>query len=203
METHYTEPELAKLILIRLREWRTDAPFTLIRASHRVFRAIRDQDKLGWWFFLLGRIPKSITRAQQYYIQQHHPRRSIDTWSRQFLAQVWDVSFLMWEHRNNAVHGEELTPTKTRKLEVRRQAIRLQFTMDPTTVLPSDRWRLKPDAKDWALNLSYDRTKIWLEHIELSRVAYTQKQQQFTNEQTQHRARLRNWLLPLNPNMPP
>jgi hypothetical protein len=109
----------------------------------------------------------------------------------------------MWEHRNAALHGEELTPTKARQLEVMRQDIRHQFTMDPTTVLPTDRWRLKPDSKDWALHLSHARTKTWLLHIQGSRDAYNADQTKFTSEQTRHRERLRNWLLPLNPNMPP
>ena len=144
-----------------------------------------------------------MTRAQEFYIAQKHPNRNVVTWSRQFLAQVWDISFTMWEHRNQALHGDTLTPTKARELEVWRQQIRHQFTTDPTTLLPADKWRLKAESKDWALNLSYDRSKTWVEHAQLSREAYFKEQKKFTSVQTQHRARLRNWLLPLNPNMPP
>lgn len=195
MQKNYTDPVLEKWILLGLQQWRTSSPPTHVAAMPHIRQAIMDQDKLGWWQFLLGRITKSLIQAQSNYITRRHPRRHIATWSTKFYDQVWTISFTMWDHRNTALHGTELTPTKVLELAAFRAEIRAQFAMDPTTVLAKDKWRLKPESKEWALDLSYDRSTIWLQHIKDSRDAYQAAQDQFANDLTRHQEAMRAWLL--------
>jgi hypothetical protein len=134
MKKHYTSPELARWIVIRLNEWQTGSRVTQVYSQPIVNRAIKDQEKIGWWQFLLGIVSKSMTTAQTQYLKIHKPQRKPESWIKCLLTQTWEISFAMWEHRNQALHGNALTPTQELELEALRQQVTEEFSKGATTV---------------------------------------------------------------------
>ena len=52
-------------------------------------------------------------------------------WLSKLITQIWDISFHMWEHRNKAEHGDQLTPTQQAELNKLRQEVKEQFAQGP------------------------------------------------------------------------
>ena len=200
LDEHHTSRELSRWIEIRLNEWRTNTPRRPVSSNMWVVQAIRDQDRIGWWPFLLGRIAKSMTVAQTKHLLLVKPQNRPDSWNKGLLLQLWDLSFEMWEHRNKALHGIALTPTQLQELDSLRLLVKAEFTKGPITLLKDHKWMLTDDAKDWALSNSIQRTQKWLDTIRLSRKAYTAQQAKLNTQLASQQRRLREWLLPAPPN---
>jgi hypothetical protein len=194
MKKNYTSPELARWIVIRLNAWRTGSHIIQVYSQPIVNKAIKDQDKIGWWQFLLGRVSKSMTTAQAQYLKIHKPQRKSESWIKGLLTQTWEISFAMWEHRNHALHGDALTPTQELELEALRQQVIEEFTKGATTVQSNLRWMLNQDHKEWAMTQSIPKTKRWLETITLSRKAQVIFRNQLNTTLARQQQRMREWL---------
>ena len=194
MDSNHTNLELSRWIKLRLGQWRRGATLTPVLSNPHVRRAIRDQDRLGWWQFLLGRIPKSMVDAQAHHLQRSRPVRRIEPWSKGLILQVWEISFAMWSHRNVELHGETLTPQQASQLDSLRQSIRDEFTKGPDTLLPRDRWFLLEEQKDWALKQTLPQSRRWLETVQLSRHAHAGRQAQPDSDLARQQSALRSWL---------
>ena len=202
MQTNNTCPTLTKWILIRLHEWRTEATTRQpVTATPAVNKAIREQDRIGWWGFLLGRLATSFTTAQADHFHQTRSRKKASAWTPKFLHQIWDLTFSMWEHRNNALHGTVLTPAKVAELQRLRQKVNDEFTIGRDTLLIPDQWRLKDSNRDFALSLSILKTQQWLNSVDLSRKAYLAFQTSIQKSLATQRAHMRRWLSTVNPDL--
>ena len=200
MQTNNTCPTLTKWIVIRLNEWRTEATTRKpVDATPAVNQAIRDQDRIGWWSFLLGRLPKSFTLAQEQHFQLTRSRKKATAWTPKLLQQIWDLTFSMWEHRNNALHGTVLTQAKSEELQRLRQKVQDEFSIGKDTLLVPDQWRLKESNREFALSLSILKTQQWLTSVDLSRQAYAAFQATLHKSFSAQKAALRRWLDTANP----
>ena len=139
-----------------------------------------------------------MASAQRLHLLQYRNRR-VETWSKQFLQAVWEISFATWEHRNHELHGDSLTPTEAALLDSLRQKIREEFAKGDTTLLSHDKWLVRQDSKDWAVNQSLPKTKRWLETVTLSRKAYAAKQTKINNELTRQQRGMSQWLVTAAP----
>ncbi len=112
MESTNTMPALQAAILMRLRQWKgetTDNPQWTTRYGLR--EAIRCQDKLGWYNFLMGCISLHWKAVQQRYYEWLGNRNTGKKWATALIQKVWDVSWDMWDHRND-VRLNTITPAK-------------------------------------------------------------------------------------------
>jgi hypothetical protein len=204
MRTENTCPTLTKWIVIRLNEWRTEATTRKpVDATPAVTQAIRDQDRIGWWGFLLGRISTSFTLAQDHHFQRTRSRKKASAWTPKLLQQIWDLTFSMWEHRNNALHGNVLTPAKVAELHRLRQKVQDEFSAGKDTLLIPDQWRLREFNREFALSLSILKTQRWLTSVDLSRQAYAAFEATLHQSFSAQRAHLRRWLDTANPPQDP
>ena len=93
MESTKTMPALQEAILMRLRQWKgetTDNPQWTTRYGLR--EAIRCQDELGWYNFLMGRISLHWKAVQQRYYEWLGKRNTGKKWATALIQKVWDVS---------------------------------------------------------------------------------------------------------------
>ena len=135
-----------------------------------------------------------MATAQASHLLQRHPKRRVETWSKGLLLQIWDISFNMWEHRNNILHGDNLTPAQASEHDTMRQGIRDEFAKGAATLLPIDRYRLHEDCKHWTLTLSYSKTKLWLDTVRLSRTAHAALQALVNTQLARQQQSMRDWL---------
>jgi hypothetical protein len=105
----------------------------------------------------------------------------------------------MWEHRNDKLHGETLTPTQATELDTLRQQVRAEFSKGPITLLPNHKSWLNDKCKEWALTQTYPRTQRWIETIQLSRKGYQIQQTKLNTTLTRQQQRLRQWLATATP----
>ena len=163
-----------------------------------VTQALQDIETLGWWNLLLGRIPTSLAPLQTNYMETRDTKGNGKTWTSAFITQLWKISFEMWEHRNNAVHGEKLTQVQQAELEGLRQQVRDQFAQGPEGMVEAERYQLDDEHKEWALSLSITKTKLWLESITLSREAFQAQSLARNHATVRQQQLLGNWLQTAN-----
>ncbi len=132
LETGLTEidtaPHLLKAILTRLQQWRRHGDHALPRFTGYdqwgTQHAVREQDNVGWYQLLLGRISKKWSDAQQRYIDSLQKKNTGRRWAISLIQKALDVSWDMWEHRNDIKHN---TLHPRRAAEVIRIKVQLQL----------------------------------------------------------------------------
>jgi hypothetical protein len=140
-----------------------------------------------------------MVRAHTNHLLRINPSKRPETWAKGLLLQVWDISFDMWEHRNEKLHGDTPTPTQATELDILRAKVRTEFAKGPVTLLPDHKWMLNDECKEWALNQSYPRTQRWVETIQLSRKGYQIKQTKLNTRLARQQQQMRQWLATAGP----
>jgi hypothetical protein len=109
MTTLDTAPSLTKIIIKRVQQWRKFGDHALPRCTdHNQWgsqHAVREQDKIGWYQFLLGRVGRKWSDAQQRYIDSLHKKNTGRRWTISLIPKALDVAWDMWEQRNNIKHN--------------------------------------------------------------------------------------------------
>jgi hypothetical protein len=66
---------------------------------------MREQDKLGWYQFLLGRVGRKWSDAQQRYIDSLHKKNTGRRWTISLIQKALDIAWDMLEQRNDIKHN--------------------------------------------------------------------------------------------------
>jgi hypothetical protein len=113
LETSLTEvdtaPHLLKAIVTRLKQWRKRGDHALPRfARHDQWgtqHAAREQDGVGWCQLPLGRIAKKWSDAQQRHADSLQKKNAGQRWAISLVQKALEVSWDMWEQRNDIKHN--------------------------------------------------------------------------------------------------
>jgi hypothetical protein len=115
-------------ILKRLRQWRQFGDRAL--AKFQGFdqwgtqHPVREQDTVGWYQLLLGRIARKRSDSQQRHIDSLQKKSTGRRWAISVIQKALDVAWDMWEQRNDIKHN---TLHPRRAAEVARIAAQLQL----------------------------------------------------------------------------
>ena len=170
MESVNTEPTLHASILKRLAAWRSGRPLPPLHGlSPPVAAAIAEQDAIGWWNFLLGRVSARFADVQAAHYLSIESQRGGRTWLTALIREVADLSFAMWEHRNNVLHNT-MTPKDQAELATLRQLIKDEFAKGLATLLQQDQHWLQ--EKDLLLKMTLSETRLWLATMDGARAAH-------------------------------
>jgi hypothetical protein len=193
MEKSQTHPILIQMILRRLAQWRSNTPYTPVThiLSPTIQAAILEQDSIGWWNFLLGRMSSKFAPIQQSYYESQSSQRGGNTWLWALMCECIFLSFTMWEHRNNIRHNT-LTPRAKAELEALQQRVLDECAKGTGTLLPQDHHWIQD--KEELLTMDLQDTKTWLLTVTLARRAY--RAQVRINRERFRRSQdfMRNWL---------
>jgi hypothetical protein len=85
---------------------------------------VRKQDSIGWCQLLLGRIAKKWSNAQQRCIDSLQKKNTGRRWAISLIQKALEVSWDMWEQRNDIKHN---TLHPRRAAEVTRVKVQLQL----------------------------------------------------------------------------
>jgi hypothetical protein len=127
MESATTMPELQEALITRLRQWkgltRHNPTWTTL---HGLRHAVGNQDELGWYNFLMGRISIEWKAVQQRYYDWLGKRNTGRKWAVALIQKIFEVSWDMWDHRNE-VRLNTITPAKARRIHVLNARVKLFF----------------------------------------------------------------------------
>jgi hypothetical protein len=202
MQTHYTSPDIHAGIIKLLTHWHdTGQPLPSWQFSSTTSPAFMEQQDIGVYNFLLGRISSRITALQHIYLRELVDTRQNGTsWTAGLIVQLYDLSFAMWQHRNNILHS----PEHPRQLLVRDailSEVTAQLELGNDNLLACDH-HLTLISMAQLKARTDSQLRLWLETVQLARQAYahhtTRQQEQLQAQQDL----LQTWT-PQNPAPPP
>jgi hypothetical protein len=149
MGDKFTAPEITAAIGKRIRQWRKHSTGQIIDQATplpRYYRndefgtkaALDEQDKIGWYNFLLGRLSTKWMDAQQKYLESLGKRTTGRRWTIAIISKLWDIAWDMWQHRNHIKHNT-LHPRKQLEMEFLGQQVRELYAQGAKELLPRDR----------------------------------------------------------------
>lgn len=103
---------------------------------------LADQSPIGWVFFLYGRMSQSWRSAQDKWLIRQATRwkKSSLKWSAKFVRLTLDLSWGMWEHRNQVLHAPTHPWILAQEAPFLARLREVYTTLSTTQLLPSDRW---------------------------------------------------------------
>ena len=198
---HKTDPSLLKVFKKILQLHSVKSQLTMVKVGignvgvtfTPIQQAFREQAKIGWNNFVLGRWSKKWQLIQQ----AHYKRCSLSNTSRQWavaiIAKLHDIAWDRWNFCNGIAHGGDGLVQRLHHRRLNR-IITSEFGEGPYG-LPSDsRWLLtnKPlsEIKDYNLVTKTN----WIKSVNAARKAYANAGQRFKYFRP-FRQGLRRWLV--------
>jgi hypothetical protein len=123
-----TAPHIQKAILKRIQQWRKFGDHALPRFTDfdmwGTQHAVKEQDKIGWYQFLLGRFGRKWSDAQQRYLVSLHQKNTGRRWTISLIQKAIDVAWDMWEQRNDIKYNTLHPRAAAAVIDIK---VRLQF----------------------------------------------------------------------------
>jgi hypothetical protein len=137
-----TAPPIAHAILTRVRQWRKHGdrrlPTFRTRDKWGAQHAVADQDKIGWYNFLIGRVSKKWSDSQQRFIDSLKRKNSGRRWTSAVIQKALDIAWDMWEQRNDVLHNSMHPQRAVAVAEIQAQ-LRVLYRQGREALLPMDR----------------------------------------------------------------
>ena len=198
--TTATNPDLQHAIFQRLEEWRDNKPRRPIHTSNRMLQeAVQQQDLIGWWSFLQGRITQKFEQVMEEHYQQIVTEKKHNKWTRKLIQQMWELQRQLWEHRNNIEHNE-MAPAKQQQLEVRMARARDELQVGCADLQRQDRHLFaEPES---VLSMTLSDLTLWLKDVSLARRSVDDVRIRKQEQVARSRAAMHAWLFSHNPRTP-
>jgi hypothetical protein len=147
MTKQHTMPELTTVIIHSLHAWRSPHVRPSSRSTtgrYGIKNALLAQNMIGWYSFLMGKVSLRWQDVQQKYYEWLKRRNTGKAWVKALLQKVWEISWSMWDHRNN-VRLNTTSPADRRKIEDLSQTITAEFDHGTVGLVYLDHhWFVKP-----------------------------------------------------------
>jgi hypothetical protein len=182
-------------ILALLRQWIANEPPPPDTPSiHQP--ALAAQSKLGAWNTLLGRISTQVTQVQDSHFYHDGSKRTGHRWTVALIKQLQDISFAMWQHRNDVRIGEPTRHLQRDELLDANTAIQAEWDIGKQGLLGPDHYLFysRKRVNDKSLPLKWE----WLAHVTTARAAAAadvSAKDTYNHERTG----MREWILRHNP----
>ncbi len=133
--------------------------------SPALTRFARETDHLGWRNFTEARISKSLFAIQEEWLQQVGSRLSIESWTKQFMTRVLNITHRQWLYRNSRIHIRQIEGLSLAEHEHIMQQVKTLISTDPMDLLPQHQFLLHKDYEALGEGTSADR-QIWIAQME-------------------------------------
>jgi hypothetical protein len=190
-----TDPELRCAILSRLREWHRGTAISTPDWDSSFKAALRAQNSIGWYPFLLGHVANQWHAVQQAYYTSLCLDNTGRQWVRQLILQLFNISWDMWEHRNG-IKYKTVTPAKTRELRMLNDRVKMEFDLGPRQLLPRDKRWFTHSLHTLTTTYTTVQKAQWLASVANARLRWTRRQDLQRASIDASRRLLRNWLVP-------
>jgi hypothetical protein len=157
-----------------------------------VREAVLEQNSLGWYNFLLGRLLTRWADAQQRYLESIDKRNTGRRWTIAILAKIWDISWDIWEQRNGIAH-DTLHPRRLAQLQVLQQEVKDVFRDGCDDLLSRDK-RLFDKGLEKILAGSDIEMRQWTTSVLLARRRATCAKEDYAASLRAERSVMQHWL---------
>ena len=182
-------------ILALLRQWIANEPPPPDPPSvHQP--ALAAQSKLGAWNTIMGRISTQVTQVQDSHFYHEGSKRTGHRWTVALIKQLQDISFAMWQHRNDVRIGEPTRHLQRDELLDANTAIQAEWDIGKQGLLGPDHYLFfsRERVNKKSLPLKWE----WLAHVTSARAAAAADDS--ANDTYNHeRTGMREWILRHNP----
>ena len=144
-----TDPVLTDILVTGIRSWLDDTPLDTSDIPPEYHAILREQATIGWVHVFQGRISKEWATVQQQYYDGFPPKKGRDgsSWSRQILIHIFTCWNQLWDARNKAQHGEDLSAQAVASKEQAERELEILYGYRHQ-VLPRDRKCFYDDLSD-------------------------------------------------------
>jgi hypothetical protein len=160
-----TNNDITEAICLALSRWRSGGPKYSCRSNLPGLRqAVLEQDDIGWDGALEGRWSSSWIEIQERHFTFIHLRRSGKRWLTAIIKQLWNVSWDLWDHRNNVnIENKEKELRLANAIKIRNE-----YSLGPEGL---DKYDRKMFSKSLAVTLTMQLPKqdAWLRRVTLAR----------------------------------
>ena len=166
-----TSPRLQKTLLKVLDTWRMNRRIYLrdLIKSTAVQDAIREQNKIRWDNFILGRWSLKWQRIQKNYYASIKSKRSVKRWAVAIIHKLIMIVWDLWSFRNKLVHGPKGIEESERHKKLNSK-IEEEYSKGSLTLIEKDKHLIEDNGlDDLTIGTVYDK-QAWLERIEAARI---------------------------------
>jgi hypothetical protein len=194
-----THPGIAHLLLSRLNAWRhhqeTRFPIPMIPALKTAYL---DQDEIGWFNLLQGRMSTYWVTLQSDYYTLIDSRRSGTTWARRLISHLWELSWKMWLHRNHVLHEMPNAETEKEQRKLDRR-ITNEFVKNIDGLSTPHHFLLRRNSLPKLLKWPNHEKTAWLDTVTIARQAWRRRRNQARRQRQMLRNLMRIRHHPSNP----
>lgn len=197
----HTNPILQRIILQRLRDWHSGRHVSACPWDCTFKEALKNQDDIGWYPFLMGHVSNHWKGVQQDYYNSLALDNTGKQWVKQLILQLFNISWDMWDHRNNIKH-KTLNPITLREIAILDTRIREEFELGSQELLSRDkRWFSKPHKVIIAKFTKVEKEQ-WLASVSNARWRWIRRREITRASQEASRRLLLNWITTAVPALP-
>lgn len=131
-------------------------------------QAAKDQDRIGWFHFVEGKIAQSWETAQHEYYMRKGSDKSGRTWASGLVTQLYTLPHNQWTYRNRVLHERDAQGLRIKEGEDLENLIDAQFEIGTNGLSPSD-WHFIARGREEIRQLSASDKKAWLSGITIAR----------------------------------
>ena len=172
MESHYTDPELGRMVGQYLRG-RSRRKFASLSCNSRQLLILaKTQDMIGWRNFTEGKLTRYFRVVQKRYLSHAGASLTVDSWLKAFISKLMEMTHGMWIFRCISKHhrtkGSLVLASKAKLFK----EIERQLAMGEEAIAEEDRWMLEVDVAQLR-DSTLEEQQYWLHAIEAARQAGT------------------------------
>lgn len=131
-------------------------------------QAAKDQDKIGWFHFVEGKIATSWETAQHEFYMRRGSDKSGRTWAAGLVTQLYTLAHNQWTCRNGVLHERDAQGLRIKEGEDLEKSIDAQFEMGTEGLQKAD-WHFLIRGREEIRNLSASDKKAWVSGITIAR----------------------------------
>lgn len=131
-------------------------------------QAAIDQDMIGWFHFVEGKMAISWEAAQQEHYRRKCSNKSGRTWAMGLVTQLYTLAHNQWIYRNSVLHERDAQGLRIKEGEDLENSINEQFEIGVDGMNPAD-WHFIERGREEVGNLSVSDKKAWLSGITIAR----------------------------------
>lgn len=171
LDTIGTRPDIARVLTACIPAWLRSEPIpTLNLLDDDLAEAILHQTTLGWHQLMLGRIATDWGNVQSDYTTPSSPYMTNSLWRKQLILSIWDLSWKLWDNRNDILHSQE-SLVEAYDMKKVNALIRSEWRAGPGELDPIDRAQFQSLSLPSLLSKTSEDRRNWLRYIQTARAA--------------------------------
>ena len=164
-----------------------DSPRTIVHAA-------KEQDLLGAYLFIEGRITKGWGAAQQLYYDDEYPklRRTGVSWSAMVVRNILRYCREHWLGRNQYVQDNQINQSQEKLKRNILRALESEYEKGVEGILLNERFLFDIDLSQLK-KLSMNAQRAWIDHVYTARHFYGERT---ANERASMQRFMKRWRAP-------